>query len=198
MPLVGLSTEKLWFSYTGNTSESFDLVGEFKYTPPDDDPTAGVWELQTGPASGDLFRLIVNDSGDVILDHYQDLELKSSWKLIDLYILQVEFKNKLTRTYIVPEWFENGDYSDNIDLLKPRRFDSEFLITLIFSSEMPDTVTVEEEIHRTDEIQINTLQLTKDEKGLYSFDFPSVDEDGAYVIYRIAHENGEIIFCILC
>ena len=198
LPLVGLSTEKLWFSYTGNTSESFDLVGEFKYTPPDDDPTAGVWELQTGPASGDLFRLIVNDSGDVILDHYQDLELKSSWKLIDLYILQVEFKNKLTRTYIVPEWFENGDYSDNIDLLKPRRFDSEFLITLIFSSEMPDTVTVEEEIHRTDEIQINTLQLTKDEKGLYSFDFPSVDEDGAYVIYRIAHENGEIIFCILC
>ena len=198
LPLVGLSTQKLWFSSTGNTSESFDLVGEFKYAPPDDDPTAGVWELQIGPASSELYRLIVYDNGDVILDHYQDLELKSSWKLIDLYILQVEFKNKLTRTYIVPEWFENGNYSDNIELLKPRRFGSDFLITLIFNCEMPDTITIEEEIHRIDEIQINTLELTKDDKGLFSFTLPSVDEDSAYVIYRIAHANGYLLFCVLC
>ena len=157
-----------------------------------------MWELQTGPASGDLYRLTVNDNGDIILDHYKNLELKSSWKLIDLYILQVELKSKLTRTYIVPEWFSNGDYYDNIDLLKPNRFGSDFLITLIFNCEMPDTITIEEEIHRTDEIQINTLELTKNEKGLYSFDFPAVGEDGAYVIYRIPYLTGDILFCVMC
>ena len=141
---------------------------------------------------------MLNDNGDVILDHYEDLELRSSWKLIDLYILRVEFKSKLTRTYIVPEWFENGDYSDNIDLLKPSRFGSGFLITLIFNCEMPDTITIEEEIHRTDEIQINTLELSKEENGLFSFDYPNVGETGEYVIYRITHADGEIIFCILC
>ena len=198
LPLVGLSTKKLFFSYSRNTYEPFELIGEFKYAPPADDPTAGVWELQTGPASGDLYRLIVNDNGDIILDYYKDLELKSSWKLIDLYILQVELKNKLTRTYIVPEWFENGDYSDNIDHLKPNRFGSNFLITLIFNREMPEKITIEEEIHRTDEIQINTLELTKDENGLFCFEFANVDEDGAYVIYRIAHAGGDLIFCVLC
>lgn len=198
LPLVGLSAQKLYFSYSGNTREQFELIGEFKYAPPSDDPTAGVWELQTGPASGDLYRLTINDNGDVILDHYKNLELKSSWKLIDLYILQVELKSKLTRTYIVPEWFENGDYSDNIDLLKPSRFGSDFLITLIFNCETPDTITIEEEIHRTDEIQINTLELTKNEKGLYSFDFPAVSEDGAYVIYRIPYLTGDILFCVMC
>jgi len=197
LPLVGLSARKLYFSYSGNTYEPFELIGEFKYVPPADDPTAGVWELQTGPASGDLYRLTLNDNGGVILDHYEDMELRSSWKLIDLYILQVEFKSKLTRTYIVPEWFENGDYSDNIDLLKPSRFGSDFLITLIFNREMPDTITIEEEIHRADKIQINTLELTKDEKGLYSFEFCDVDEDGTYVIYRIPYLTGDILFCIL-
>ena len=198
LPLIGLGAEKLWFSYTGNTSEPFDLIGEFKYAPPVDDPTAGVWELQPGSASGALYRLTVDDNGDVILDHYENLELKSSWKLIDLYILQVEFKNKLTRTYLVPEWFENGDYSENIELLKPRRFDSEFLITLIFNCEMPDTITIEEEIHRADGIKINTLELTKNEKGLFSYDFANVDEDSTYVIYRIVHAGGSLIFCVLC
>lgn len=198
LPLVGLSARKLYFSFSGNTYEPFELIGEFKYVPPADDPTAGVWELQTGPASGDLYRLTLNDNGDVILDHYEDLELRSSWKLIDLYILRVEFKSKLTRTYIVPEWFENGDYSDNIDLLKPSRFGSGFLITLIFNCEIPDTITIEEEIHRTDEIQINTLELSKEENGLFSFDYPNVGETGEYVIYRITHADGEIIFCILC
>lgn len=198
MPLVGLSAQKLYFSYSGNTYEQFELIGKFKFAPPADDPTAGVWELQTGPASGDLYRLTVNGIGDIILDHYENLELKSSWKLIDLYILQVEFKSKLTRTYIVPEWFESGDYSDNIDLLKPSRFGSDFLITLIFNMEMPDTITIEEEIHRTDEIRINTLELTKDEKGLYSFDFPDVEEDDAFVIYRIPYLTGDILFCIMC
>lgn len=197
LPLVGLNAQKLYFSYSGNTREQFELIGEFKYAPPADNPSAGVWELQTGPASGDLYRLAVNDNGDIILDHYENLELKSSWKLIELYILQVELKSKLTRTYIVPEWFENGDYSDNIDLLKPSRFGSNFLITLIFSREMPDTITIEEEIHRTDEIQINTVELPKDEKGLYSFDFPAVGEDGAYVIYRIPYLTGDILFCII-
>lgn len=198
LPLVGLITEKLWFSYNGNTKEQFDLIGEFKYAPPADNPSAGVWELQTGPASGDLYRLTANDNGDVILDHYENLELKSSWKLIDLYILQVELAGKLTRTYLAPEWFDNGDYSDNIDLLKPIRFGSDFSITLIFNGEMPDTITIEEEIHRSEEIQINNIELTKDEKGLFSFDFAEVDEEDAYVIYRIAHADGEIIFCILC
>lgn len=197
LPLVGLGAQKLWFSYKGNTYEAFELIGEFKYAPPADDPTAGVWELQTGPASGDLYRLIVNDSGEVILDRYENLELKSSWKLIDLYILQVELKSKLTREYIVPEWFMDGDYSDDIELLKPKRFGSDFLITLIFNHEMPDTITIEEEIHRENEIRINTLELTKDENGLFSFDFADVDEDVAYVIYRIPHSHGDILFCIL-
>lgn len=196
LPLVGLSAQKLYFSDKGNTYESFELIGEFKYAPPADDPTSGVWELQTGPASGDLYRLTV-DNGDIILDHYENLDLKSSWKLIDLYILQVELKSKLTRTYIVPEWFENGDYSDNIDLLKPSRFGSDFLITLIFNSEMPDTITIEEEIHWADEIQINTLELQKDENGLFSFDFPDLSENGAYVIYRIPYLTGDILFCIM-
>ena len=71
-------------------------------------------------------------------------------------------------------------------------------ITLIYSCEVPDTITIEEEIHRADEIQINNLELTKDEKGLFSFDFAEVDEEGTYVIYRIAYAGGEIIFCILC
>ena len=62
---------------------------------------------------------------------------------------------------------------------------------------MPNTITNEEEIHRDDEIQINTLELTKDEKGLYSFDFPCVDGDGAYVIYRIPYMTGDILFCIM-
>lgn len=198
LPLIGLGAEKMWFSYAGNTSDPFELVGEFKYTPPDDSPASGVWELQTGPASSDLYRLIVNDGGDVILDHYKNLELKSSWKLIDLYILQVEFKNKLTRTYIVPEWFEDGDYSENIELIKPRRFGSGFLITLIFNCEMPDKISIDEEIHLADEIQINTLELTKDEKGLFCFNFPDIDEDCAYVIYRISHADGALIFCVLC
>lgn len=198
LPLVGLGTQKLYFSYSGNTFEPFELVGEFKYAPPAEDPTAGVWELQTGPASGDLYRLTVKDNADVVLDHYENLELKSSWKLIDLYILRVEFKSKLTRTYIVPEWFENGDYSDNIDLLKPNRFGSDFQITLIFNCEMPDIISIEEEIHRADEIQINTVELTKDEKGLFNFDFPDVDENGDYVIYRIVHAGGALIFCVLC
>lgn len=197
LPLIGLGAEKLWLSYSGNTSEAFDLVGEFKYAPPDDDPTAGVWELQTGPASGDLYHLIVNDHEVIILDHYQNLELKSSWKLIDLYILQVEFKNKLTRTYIVPEWFENGDYENNIDLLKPIRLGSDFRITLLFKCETPDTITIEEEIHRADEIQINTLELAKDEQGFYSFNLPDT-EDVTYVIYRIVHAGGELVFCVLC
>ena len=198
LPLIGLSAEKLWFSYNRNTYEPFELIGQFQYAPPADDPSAGVWELQTGPASGDLYRLMVDDKGDMILNYYKDLDLKRSWKLIELYILQVEFKSKLTRTYIVPEWFENGDYSNNIDFLKPGRFGSDFQITLIFNCEMPDAITIEEEIYLADEIQINTLELTKDEKGLFSFNFPSVDEDGAYVIYRIAHAGGELIFCVLC
>ena len=198
LPLIGLSAQKLYFSYGGNTYEPFDLIGEFKYAPPADDPAAGVWELQPGSASGDLYRLTVNDHGDVILDHYEDLELKTSWKLIDLYILQVEFKSKLTRTYIIPEWFENGDYSGDIDLLKPCRFGSEFRITLIFNCEMPETITIEEEIHQTDKIQINTLELTKDDNGLFSFDFADSNEDSVYVIYRMKHADGEIIFCIAC
>ena len=63
---------------------------------------------------------------------------------------------------------------------------------------MPDTIIIEEEIHRTDEIQINTLELSKEENGLFSFDYPNVGETGEYVIYRITHADGEIIFCILC
>lgn len=196
LPLIGLGAEKLWFSYSGNTCEPFELIGEFKYAPPADDPTTGVWELQNGSASGDLYRLTVNDNGDVILDHYKDMELKSSWKLIDLYILQVELKNKFTRTYIVPEWFENGNYCDNIDLLKPKRLGSDFLITLIFNCEMPDTITINEEIHRSEEIQINTLELTKDEKGLFSFGFADIEDD-EYVIYSLKHAEGYLMLCIL-
>ena len=198
LPIIGLSAEKLWFSYSGNTHEPFELIGQFEYAPPSDNPTAGVWELQTGSVSNDIYQLIVDGSGDVILDHYEDLELKSRWKLIDLHILQVEFKSKLTKTYIVPEWFENGEYANNIDLLKPRRFGSEFQITLLFNCETPDTIIIEEEIHRADGIQTNTLELSKDEKGLFVFDFASVDGDGTYVIYRIAHAGGEHIFCVLC
>ncbi|MBQ7898376.1 MAG: MerR family transcriptional regulator [Bacteroidales bacterium] len=198
LPLIRLTAEGMRISYSGNTSVPFDLIGKFSYAPPADDPTAGVWELQTGTASGDLYRLTVNSEGDVILDHYENLELESSWKLTLLDVLQVEFKNKVTRTYITPEWFEYGDFSNNIDLLKPRRFGTEFLITLMFSCEIPDTITIEEEIHRADEIKINSLELIKDEKGLFSFEFPDVDEDAAYVIYRIAHADGEIIFCVLC
>ena len=196
LPLVGLGAGKLQFSYSGNTYEPFELIGEFKYAPPADDPTAGVWELQTGPASGDLYRLIANDDGDLILDHYENLELKSSWKLIELYILQVELAGKRTRTYLVPEWFEDGEYSDNIDLLKPTRFGSDFSITLIFNSEMPDTIYIEEEIHRSEEIQINYLELTKNEKGLFSFDFAHTGEEWTHVIYRFPYLTGEIIFCI--
>lgn len=198
LPLIRLTAEGMRFSYSGNTSVPFELIGKFKYAPPADDPTAGVWELQTGAASGDLYRLVVDAEDNVILDHYVNLELKSSWKLNLLDILQVEFKNKVTRTYITPDWFADGDYSEDIDLLKPHRFGSEFLITLIYSCEVPDTITIEEEIHRADEIQINNLELTKDEKGLFSFDFAEVDEEGTYVIYRIAYACGEIIFCILC
>lgn len=198
LPLIRLTAEGMRFSYSGNTSAPFELIGKFKYVPPADDPTAGVWEVQTGAASGDLYRLTVDAEGNVILDHYVKLELKSSWKLKLLDILQVEFKNKVTRTYITPDWFTGGDYSENIDLLNPHRFGSEFLVTLIFNCEMPDTITIEEEIHRADEIQINSLELTKDEKGLFSFDFTEVDEEGAYVIYRIAYAGGEIIFCVLC
>lgn len=198
LPLIRLTSEGMRLSYDGNTSVPFELIGKFRYAPPADDSTAGVWELQTGTVSGDLYRLTVNSDGDVILDHYVNLNLTSSWKLTPLDILQVEFKNKVTRTYISPEWFKNGDYSENIDLLKPRRFSSEFLITLIFSCEMPDTITINEEIHRSEEIQINSIELTKDENGLFCFDFADVDEEGAYVIYRIEYADGEIIFCILC
>ena len=198
LPLIRLTADELWFSYDGNTKNPFTLIGSFKYAPPGQDPTAGVWELQTDSVSNGLYKLRVDEKGDVILDHYVNLDLHSSWKLIDLDILQVEYQNNLTRTYVVPEWFEYGDYDGNIDLLKPSRFGSEFTVTIIFNCDMPDTIVIKEEIHRTEDVQINRLILNKDEKGLYCFKFKKADDAVNYVIYRMAHANGELMFCILC
>ena len=198
LPLIRLSAEGMRFNYSGNTSEPYEWIGEFEYAPPADDPAAGVWELKTGTNSDDLYRLTVNDTGDVTLDHYVNLTQKSSWKLILLDSIWVEFKNNMTRAYFYPEWFENGDYGGKIEVLKPRRFGSEFTITLIPFCEMPETITIKEEIHHAYETIINNVKLKQNESGSYSFIFPNVNEDGTYVVYRIEHANGEIIFCVLC
>jgi len=197
LPIIRLVLQEMSFSYDGNTGGSFKPIGTFRYAPPNDDPTVGLWELQTGSASDTLYQLRIVESEDILLDCYENFELQWSWKLKCLDVMDVEFKNIITTYYTAPEWFEEGNFNGNIDLLRPRRPGSDGTITLIFRDDVPNSIMIEAEIHRGQEIEIQQIQLFKNQYGRFSIEYEPLEEADFYILYRVPYEDGSFLFCVL-
>ena len=198
LPLVRLTANEMRFSCSGNTAGDYALAGTFRYAPPAEDPSAGVWELQAGSAADTLYRLTADGEGGVVLDCYENLEWKHSWKLKSLDVLNVEFRNSLTRLYIAPQWYEQGSFDGNVEALRPKRITSKMTVTLHFDTDMPESMVIRKEIYRGEQAETKDMELHRDEKGNYQFEHQSVNEDGDYILYRIGYAGGELLFAVLC
>lgn len=197
LPIIRLVLQEMSFSYDKNTAGSFEPIGTFGYAPPNDDPTVGLWELQTGSVSDTLYQLRIEENEDILLDCYENFELQWSWKLKRLDIIDVEFKNNITTYYTAPEWFEEGIFDGNIDILRPRRPGSDGTITLIFRTEVPDSIVIEEEIHRGTDVKIRQIQLNKNQYGRFSIEYEPLEEADFYILYRVPYEDGSFLFCVV-
>lgn len=169
------------------------LEGEFIYiNQPEGVTIKGVWEMID---SGFLYRITVEADDTVTLGCSRDDQVQWKYRMELAPTMGVMVKDVLGTGFGSAYWYY-ADTFDGSGELSGWSVGAKGTIRLTVPGDEP-TVTIYEEYRDGDNVEYNTMVLTRDKKGNVEFKRETRPNGGEqFGIYRIPYENGEFILSI--
>lgn len=185
---------KLYLShYAGDWEE----IGEFTYTEPlPGQAELGIWQRISQEDPKVLYRVAVEADEGVTLSCYENEVLYYRWLLkpVDTCTGSVATIGKTIS--MRPEWYPEGspDPEPYYKLVSVVKTATMHLGIYDFDG---DTLTLVEEYHHGDSVEITTHSLHRNEKGGFTLELETrYDGVEEYALYRIPHLEGEYRFTL--
>lgn len=196
-PLIEIGNGDLRFFHKNYTQSAFNTIGVFEYAPPNDDPYIGLWQMHSDADPDQLYELRIDEEGNVNLHYYEYGLPIWSWKLSRVNTLDVGFLNRLQSNYIRCEWYGDGMYTGDMDLLQIERISADTNLTFIFVENAPSVLNIVEERIQYGSITTSKINLYPQENGTFAFPIKPEDiPEDTTIIYHIPYANGEYIFAV--
>ena len=185
---------KLYLShYAGDREE----IGEFIYTEPIPGQTElGIWQLIPGENPASLYRVAVEADEGVTLAYYEDEVLQYRWLLTPVDTCTGSVATIGKTISMRPEWYPAGS-PDPEPYFKLVSVVNKATLNLGDQGKAGDTLTLVEEYHHGDSVEVTTHTLTRGKNGSFTLKLETrYDGVEEYALYRIPYLDGEYRFTL--
>ena len=185
---------KLYLSrYHGDREE----IGYFTYVEPIPGQTElGIWQTVPPEAPDSLYRVTVEADESVTLSLYDDEVLQYRWLLTPVDTCTGSVITVGKTISMRPEWYPAGS-PDPEPYFKLVSVAGTATLNLGDQGLSGDTLTLVEEYHHEDKVEIITHTLTRNEKGSFTLKLETrYDGVEEYALYRIPYLEGEYRFTL--
>lgn len=191
--VLGVEYKLRMSRYAGDREE----IGSFTYTEPLPGQTElGIWQLIPPAEPASLYRVAVEADDSVTLSYYEADILQYRWLLTPVDTCTGTVKTIGKTVSMRPEWYPEGS-PDPEPYFK--------LVSVVKSATMNlgdqglsgDTLTLVEEYHHGDAVEITTHTLTRGKNGSFTLKLETrYDGVEEYALYRIPYLDGEYRFTL--
>ena len=169
------------------------LEGGFTYiTQPEGAKTKGIWELLDGEK---LYRVTLEADDSITMACLEDGQTRWAYALEPSPTMGCTIRDVLGSSLSSVDWY----YADSVDTTDVSgglhlRGKGTVKLSVPGGSE---TVTIYEEFRDGDQVEYQTMTLTKDKKGFVEF-YRETRQDGGIQtgIYRIPYQDGEFVLVL--
>lgn len=192
IPMVCLgSTTSVSLDYPGQEAQRLD--GKFTYIPqPEGANTKGVWEMMNGET---LYRVALEEDDHVTLSCLENGQRRWAYELEQAPTMGCTILDVLGSTLASADWYY-ADSFDSIDVSGGLHLRGKGTVKLSVPGDSP-TVTIFEEFRDGEQVEYQTMTLTKDKKGFVKFKRETRKDGGKQTgIYRIPYEDGEFVLVL--
>lgn len=185
---------KLYVShYAGDWQE----IGEFIYTEPISGQTElGLWQLVPSENPDSLYRVAVEVDESVTLSYYEEEVLQYRWLLTPVDTCTGSVVTFGKTVSMRPEWYPAGS-PDPEPYFKLVSVVNKATLNLGDQGLAGETLTLVEEYHHGDSVEITTHTLTRSKNGGFSLKLETrYDGVEEYALYRIPYLDGEYRFTL--
>jgi len=185
---------KLYLSYYAGDREE---IGEFIYTEPIPGQTElGIWQLIPGENPATLYRVAVEADEGVTLAYYEDEVLQYRWLLTPVDTCTGSVATIGKTISMRPEWYPAGS-PDPEPYFKLVSVVNKATLNLGDQGKAGETLTLVEEYHHGDSVEITTHTLSRGKNGGFSLELETrYDGVEEYALYRIPYLDGEYRFTL--
>lgn len=185
---------RVYFSrYAGDREQ----IGDFTYTQPLQGQTElGIWQSVPPGEPAALYRVAVEEDESVTLSYYVDEVLSCRWLLAPVDTCSGSVVTIGKTVSMSPSWYPTGS-PDPEPYFKLVSVVRKAVLYLGIRDLEGDTLTLVEEYHHADTVEITTHTLTRNEKGNFSMELQTrYDGVEEYALYRIPYLDGEYRFTL--
>lgn len=167
-------------------------IGTFKYQKPAANQTEqGIWLLVPNDEPEEQYKLVVDESGDVILSRFVDDQLQWRWKLDSISKIWFNVEtSQYTSASLMGFYY---DWSGNPDQLSYMTIAGPVDVYLTCRDNSIGSLTLIEEYHHGDQVEVTEYTVQWDKNNNFSLpgqltaEYEGVEN---YYIYRIETEGG--------
>ena len=191
--VLGVQYKLRMSRYAGDREE----IGEFTYTDPLPGQTElGIWQLIPGENPATLYRVAVEADENVTLSYYEEEVLQYRWLLTPVDTCTGSVVTFGKTVSMRPEWYPEGS-PDPEPYFKLVSVVNKATLNLGDQSLAGDTLTLVEEYHHGDSVEITTHTLSRGKNGGFSLKLETrYDGVEEYALYRIPYLDGEYRFTL--
>ena len=195
LPIVNLNDFRMEMELDYQGAEDVQPGGSFAHVVlPANSPLLGVWELVPEEDPHTLYRITVEADGSILLSCLKAEQLQWKYRLTESDVMLCSIKDLLGMTAFRPEWYYEGTYRPDTDVLSGIRVNGSG--TMTFSLPVQgEILTVEEAFYHNGSLESRKIHtLSPDEKGVFSLPVISRHDDRNQLgIYRIPYAGGEFV-----
>lgn len=179
--------------FRGNWEE----IGTFTYSEPlPGQMELGIWQRVPTEDPSQLYRVTVEGDESVTLSHYDDEMLQYRWLLTPVDTCSGSVATTGKTISMRPEWYPTGS-PDPEPYFKLVSVAKTATLNLGDQGKAGDTLTLVEEYHHGDSVEITTYHLPRNDKGSFTLELETrYDGVEEYALYRIPYLNGEYRFTL--
>lgn len=196
-PEVEASVE-LEFQLSGNWLKlNGERIGTFAYVAPTENQTEqGVWQLVPEDHPEELYKIVVDEKGDVIFSHFVDDCLQNRWRLEAIPKLWFAVTNSEFTSASQMDWYDTGSFSGDVTELNHTTLTGDGTIHLECSDDSATELVVTVEYHNGDQVETREYTVQKDKNAHFPIPAEECRYEGAgqYAVYRVAWDGGEFLF----
>ena len=191
--VLGVQYKLRMSHYAGDREE----IGEFTYTEPIPGQTElGIWQRVPEEDPSQLYRVAVESDESVTLSYYEDEVLQYRWLLTPVDTCTGSVTTIGKTISMRPEWYPAGS-PDPEPYFKLVSVVNKATLNLGDQGKAGDTLTLVEEYHHGDSVEITTHTLTRGKNGSFTLELETrYDGVAEYALYRIPYLDGEYRFTL--
>ena len=185
---------KLYLSHYASDREE---IGDFSYTEPIPGQTElGIWQLVPSENPDSLYRVAVEADESVTLSYYEEEVLQYRWLLTPVDTCTGSVVTFGKTVSMRPEWYPEGS-PDPEPYFKLVSVVNKATLNLGDQGLAGDMLTLVEEYHHGDSVEITTHTLSRGKNGGFSLKLETrYDGVEEYALYRIPYLDGEYRFTL--